>query len=488
VSGTRGGRPTAPAGLWDRPEMAAALAEHDMGTVVRIFRRWTGASQSDISVLVGLPQPHISELERGGRRITALALFERFADGLGIPRRLLGLADHPESTGSVERDEPVAASQREWLRVRRVLNANRVQLTHAVSRLYDPTIRLGETGSLMPENWRLPQPVDLAAVRLVWHEGAPAPKVNGQQGETRPVRPLASPGRAYPTYHRAMRDLDRPRLFENRLCFRLLDVEAAGGSAPDSLVVSLTSGNMCYFDMIDVGECLAHEAAKAALAPSDRVDGDRIGWQALPFRRLLTDPFDLASYPLMLSVSTLTVRQSRAGTTFLLLRRNPAKVAIGGGMLSVFPTGVFQPASVLPAPESPDFDLWRNVMREYSEEYLGNPEHDGDGPPIDYDNEEPFRSLDAARRGGKLRVYCLGVGIDALNYVGDVLTVAVFDADFFDRIFDGMVDQNDEGDVETEQFTFDDATVARLLAGQGLAPSGAACLQLAWQHRAAILV
>jgi hypothetical protein len=206
---------------------------------------------------------------------------------------------------------------------------------------------------------------------------------------------------------------------------------------------------------------------------------------------MVRDPFALGDYPLMLSVSTLTVRRSSSGTTFLLLRRNPAKVAIAGGMLSVFPTGVFQPASVVHAPSSPDFNLWRNVMREYSEEFLGNPEHDGDGPPIDYENEEPFRSLDAARRTGKVRVSCLGVGIDALNYVGDVFTVAVFDADIFDTVFDGMVHQNEEGEVvrgqDREEFTFDGPTIQRLLASQPIAPSGAACLSLAWQQRSSVL-
>jgi hypothetical protein len=83
-----------------------------------------------------------------------------------------------------------------------------------------------------------------------------------------------------------------------------------------------------------------------------------------------------------------------------MLRRSSAKVAIAGAMLSVFPTGVFQPASIIPPPGSPDFDLWRNVMREYSEEYLGNPEHEGDGSPIDYENDEPFRSLEEARGAG----------------------------------------------------------------------------------------
>ena len=85
--------PVAPPGLWERAEMRAALSQRDMGAVIRIFRRWTGASQTDISVLTGVPQPDVSDLERGTRHVTAMALFERFADGLGIPRPLLGLAE-----------------------------------------------------------------------------------------------------------------------------------------------------------------------------------------------------------------------------------------------------------------------------------------------------------------------------------------------------------------------------------------------------------
>jgi hypothetical protein len=126
-------------------------------------------------------------------------------------------------------------------------------------------------------------------------------------------------------------------------------------------------------------------------------------------------------------------------------------------------------------------------MREYSEEFLGNPEHDGDGPPIGYEAEEPFRTLDAARQAGRIRVFALGVGVDALNYVGDVLTVAVFDADIFDGIFGEMVNENEEGEVDTEEFVFDGPTIRRLLASGKMAPSGAACLHLAWEHRDIIL-
>jgi len=248
---------------------------------------------------------------------------------------------------------------------------------------------------------------------------------------------------------------------------------------------------MRYFDMFDVGEALAHELALASIGRNGNLQEDRCSWERLPFRRLVRDPFDLQAYPLMLSISTLTIRRSRAGTTFLLLRRGAGQVAIAGGMLSVMPTGVFQPASILPAPDSPDFDLWRNMMREYSEEFLGNPEHDGSGDPIDYAGEEPFRTLDAARKAAKIRIFCLGAGIDALNYVGDIFTVAVFDDDVFDEVFNGLVELNEEGTVTSgrgrEQFTFDESMIDELLTAEPLAPSGAACLYLAWQHRERLL-
>jgi hypothetical protein len=457
-----------------------AFAEH-LGVAVRTVAHW----RKNAGVI---PRPAIQE---------ALdTVFARAPDPVKAQFALILAANDAGRVGngqprdganyrSGEMDPAVRASHEEWLAVRRNLRRHRSDLTHIVSGLYPGAVNLGTTGILMPQGWRLRDPIDLTAVQLDWREAAPSPAVTGQHEETRRLRPLVSPGQRYTRYHRAVRDLDRPRLFENRLCYRLADVNA--GSSGSQVTLTTTLSSMCYFDMIDVGEALAHETALAGIDSQGELHPDRIEWPALPFRRLVSDPFALTVYPLMLSVSTLTVRRSPAGLTFWLLRRNPAKVAIAGGMLSVFPTGVFQPASVLPAPDSPDFDLWRNVMREYSEEYLGNPEHDGDGPPIDYASDQPFRSLDHARATGRIRILCLGIGIDALNYAGDIFTVAIFDSDVFDDIFGSMVQENDEGTVERQAYTFDHATITRLLDTEPLAPSGAACLRLAWEHRASIL-
>ncbi len=85
--------PTAPDGLWDRPEMSQALDQRDLATVLKIFRKWTGATQGQMGALCGMPQSHISEILNGKRRVTSLDVIERLASGLDIPRDRLGLAE-----------------------------------------------------------------------------------------------------------------------------------------------------------------------------------------------------------------------------------------------------------------------------------------------------------------------------------------------------------------------------------------------------------
>ena len=157
------------------------------------------------------------------------------------------------------------------------------------------------------------------------------------------------------------------------------------------------------------------------------------------------------------------------------------------------PAGVFQPSTVRTVDHGADFDLWRNIMREYSEEFLGNPEHVGDGPGADYE-AEPLRSLEAARRAGQVRVYCSGIAIGALDLWGAVETVAVFEADAFDKLFADLVRVNDEGWVlrvgklqPTSLIPFTKETIGELWATGRLAPETAFSLRTAWDHRDQLL-
>jgi hypothetical protein len=223
----------------------------------------------------------------------------------------------------------------------------------------------------------------------------------------------------------------------------------------------------------------------------------QLTWSHLPLRALIVDPFDLAIRTVNPGISTLTIRRNTTdGTgTFFLLRRDPTQVT-NGRHYSLLPAGEFQPASIAAESITTDLDLWRNMVREYSEEMLGRPEHDGSaGTPLDYEVWPFFRDMTKAREAGKLRAYALGVVLDALSLNAVIATAVVIDDDVFDRLFRDLVSTNPEGDIVTSLdgsksirgLPFDEATVSRLVNREPLGQTSAACLSLAWRHRTVLL-
>jgi hypothetical protein len=229
--------------------------------------------------------------------------------------------------------------------------------------------------------------------------------------------------------------------------------------------------------------------------------GAGVTWADLPFRRL-TDPFDLTSRHLIPAITTLTLcRNRKRGTaSFLLHWRDPARVATAGGIDDVIPAGEFQPSSIVPWSQTADLDLWRNIVREYSEELCGQPEHDGSrGTPLRHDGWPFYRALSRAREAGRVTAYCLGAGLDALTLAATIPTVVVIDDSAFDEIFGDVVEVNVEVNAEgitvrslpdqrsATGIPFTQANVDRLLTAAPIAPPGAAYLELAWQHRDRLL-
>jgi transcriptional regulator with XRE-family HTH domain len=432
----------------------------------------------------------VSRWERGV--VTPQHHYRRLLASLfNVSVEMLGFAGPPDearvrvragsqSEEAVSIDSRVTNSQDQWRQTRRALNARRAELARLVAQAYRP-YQFEQTGLLTHPAWIPLTPLALSDVTLQYVADAPAPVLDGAEQETSLVRPQATLTRSYHRYTQAIRDVDHPRLFENRPAWRLLDV----GAWSDGGVLSF--GPTTYFAAVDLYEATAHETAYVHLDDDGAVRRGTPNLRDLPFRKLIGDPFECARRPIMPAVDTLTIRRDRRkGDSLILHRRDPTRVASAGGMLQVIPSGIFQPSSVHPRAQQVDFDLWRNVAREYSEELLGNPEHDGDGYPIRYD-VEPFTTLDKARADGQIRVFFLGIGLDALTLWGEILTVMVVDADLFDSMSADFVDVNDEGAILNERTPFTQTSVDHLLASGRLAPAGAGCIKLAWQHRSAIV-
>jgi transcriptional regulator with XRE-family HTH domain len=463
----------------------------DVGQILRWYRKRENLTQQDVAALLNTTQSRLSKLEKGTQALRDVTELRNIARRLGIPPERLGVLPdnspdaNPFPSHVSDRPGPVRDSQEHWRHVRRELNNNRALLGDLAAELYPEEFRIPGTTVLTSPSWVPHSPIDLADMELAWIAESPAPTVDGKSAESAGARPLMANGDRYGRYSRALRDLARPRLLDNRVSYRLLDVSWAEGR--ERLGFNYTS----YFDVLDVGEALGHELAHEWLKAGRR----RPSLAHLPFRRSIVDPFNLAARPMLPSINTLTIRKdSIDGHRMYLHRRDAKSVAAAGGMYHVAPAGVFQPAALAPAHQRNDFSLWRNVQREFSEEFLGNAEHDGNSiDPISYDTDEPFVSFERAHRAGDFQVFACAVVLEPLTLWVELLTVAVIAAPVFDSLFAEMVAINEEGAAvstvagrPTTGVPFTSEARERL-RNEPLSPISRACIELAWKYRHELL-
>ncbi|MGH3123413.1 MAG: hypothetical protein ACRDND_20685 [Streptosporangiaceae bacterium] len=384
-------------------------------------------------------------------------------------------------------DQARGESPAQWRRVRRLLNEHRTTLAAMAAGLYPDLPRVAGTDLLCWPGWRPATPLDLADVPLGWVSDPPPPAVEGTGTATAHVLPRSGTGQAYPAYAAAIEALDRPALFENRVCYRLLDADLGGPARSGR--PGLRFGPSRYFDAVNLGGAVGHELT-AAWASDSAATGGPPALADLPLRASVGDPCALPRRSALTAVTTVTLRRARDGTaSFLLHWRDPARVNHAGGLYQVMPAGIFQPVSAAPAAQRHDLSLWRCMTREFSEELLGgSEEYPTRAGRLDYGRWPFHRELAAARDAGTLRVTCLGLGVDPLTLATDILTVAVFEATVFDRVFRGLVGENAEGRVVTQDgsaaIPFTRANVARFTGGgEPVQTAGQALLRLAWQHR-----
>lgn len=391
------------------------------------------------------------------------------------------------SLSLMESDAVTTASQELWLETRSHLIRNRTRLAKQAVRLYEPSWRLAQAPALTSPAWLPSRPVPIEAMTLDWVPNPPRPVVTGHEAELRPILPLRTPGQAFPQYTSAMRYLNPPGLFENRPSYRLLGVswEPAGRG-------TLQFGPTTFFDKLDVSEALSHEFAAAVM------EGPSPVWPQLPFRARLSQPFELSSRMAGTSIATLTIRRNTTdgSCTFFLLGRDPVKVAVGGGQYGVIPAGEFQPSCVSPACMQDDLNLWWNIIREYSEELLGQPEHDGSsGQALNYQCWPFYRSMQDARESGQLRAYILGVVLHSLGLNPAIISIVIIDDVVFDDLFRDLVTVTAEGRVVTSLvdqqsvhgLPFTEPVVRQFLDREPLGGTSAACLALAWRQREALV-
>ncbi len=101
-----------PLTFWFRPEVRAALARWDWGTVLVAVAKAARLSQTALGDRVGLSQAHVSRLMAGRCQEPGIRTVLGIVDALGVPRLLAGLAPRGLDQRAMESDEQTATVER----------------------------------------------------------------------------------------------------------------------------------------------------------------------------------------------------------------------------------------------------------------------------------------------------------------------------------------------------------------------------------------
>ena len=363
-----------------------------------------------------------------------------------------------------------AVSAAEFSKVRQYVKSHQPELYSLAWAGSSPASQNADIPLLVKEGWlmKTPRPLDCISLKLVEQDVTPL----GAQPRTRLGVPLRA---RHLCYSEALaRSPGGEGLFNGAL-YRPLQVEGTRGG----LRITCTPGR--YFDYLDNGEVLAHEAGARLAKGKDPLAGPR--------RKAITDPFELSSRPTSLGVNTLTIRKGDTGESgFYMHKRSGSHVVNEEDQVGVVPAGEFTPSDISHEAMQADFSIWRNIMREYAEEFLNMPESYGrGGRTLDYEHDAPFAELSAARSRGDLDVWTFGVAVDPLCFKPELLTVCIFSANAFDAIFADLTPSNDEGTLlvgrNRHGIPFNSHNVKLYADSKGTSLAAAASLKLAWRHR-----
>lgn len=363
-------------------------------------------------------------------------------------------------TRRASRPARVEGARHRFAAVQRELRSHQVALGRQAVKEAPAEWRAADVPLLSGPGWLFDQPRDLSELRL----RLTSTQYASPDADWRMLRGLSVAGPV--SYSDAIRLANPDSPYFNGTIYRLRGVT----TEPDSgLKLEFEPGK--YFDYLDTGEVLAYEA--------------QLNRKARRIRKRFVNPFDLSNRIASLGVLTLTIIRTATEPRFLMHQRS-GQFVVGDALYHVVPAGEFAPSDISLAAIRNDFDLWRNVMREYAEELLGIPDAQGQGGRrISYETESPYKELAEARRSSELKVWALGLALDPLTYKPELLTVVVIGAGAYRRIFGNAVASTAEGVLVTD-IPFDKQNVYDYVTNDTVRLGAQACLLLAWRHRAAM--
>lgn len=391
-------------------------------------------------------------------------------------------------------------SEIEFVEARNYLAKNRKQLALKVldSPLYKDAKKLASNIPLLyDENWVPDQPIrirfsdspgsseDDAFLHTTFIGTSPDYFDAGTPGGATSILPSNPDGnKPFTRYSDAVKLLAKPGKFDNDISYRLATVAPKAGEA-----FTLTFMRSDYFSYQDTCEILCYEAA---LFSSPDITNHKFV-KKLKLRKKIGKWKDFSNRHSIAGVDTLFVIQDpeTGERRFLFLKRGQNRTASSMGTLSVVPAGEFQPSGGAEDKIKGECKIWLTFLREAAEEiWLMEEAQTQNEEVLSLEVESPLKNLYDLEGKEKLKLFFLGVCVEALSLKAEILTACVIDKKAFYEVAEKtdwqIPSKNREGDILLSHeggFLFEDKVVKEFLEDHDMMSSAAmGCLYLGWKH------
>ena len=223
------------------------------------------------------------------------------------------------------------------------------------------------------------------------------------------------------TLHEIRRSFSPQGRMTNDESYRALEIDVSAKG------LRLVCGPGQYFEFHDSCEILGLELSAWALANQNRSpnpDGSD-----LPLRGPPQNIFNLRNRSAVVGVSTLLIALDYEGADWYFSHERGDEVAVNRGACSVVPSGTFQPFATNLAHFDRDFNIRSTVLREFGEELLGKKEfQETSKRSFDFEKSAILRDFVELLDAQFAQIYFMGIGLDPVNCVPEVLTTLIFRA------------------------------------------------------------
>jgi|GEM_PF-4532488 len=275
----------------------------------------------------------------------------------------------------------------------------------------------------------------------------------------------------------------RPRLF-NAPTYQLLDF----GAMPEAFHFVCCRNK--YYSYMNSCELLHFEFARAVwmqfIRHGKKPEDQKLRQLKVPLRKAV-DVFSFGNRCVGIGISTLLIEKDGDQFQFLKHKRSSSAIIEAIDTEHVVPAGTFQPRREMPLSKDPDFDIYRNILREFGEELLGHKDmEEVKADTVDIIEDRRISGLHKLFVDGHAKAFFLGWGLDPLTTKAEFLTAVIVNVRKL-RAGYRKFKFKDNWEGRHSPVPFNEEEIVDFVDGSFTQPAGAGCAKLAWENRDQLL-